>query len=72
MGKVGTFCRIRRNGFRQTVPHSPKPVTRMRNTCWLRDVTKLNSEAADDQVRGLGSCKERRSAIETQTCLDER
>ena len=72
MDKVGTLCRIRKKGFRQNVPPSPKPVARMRNTCWLRNVTELNSEAADDQVRGHGSCKERRSAIETRICLDER
>ena len=33
-------------------------------------VTKF--EVADHQVSGLGSCKERRSAIETRICLDER
>ena len=32
----------------------------------------MKSQAADYQVLGLGSCKKRRSAIETRTCFDER
>ena len=45
--------------------------TYAQHKCWLRDVNQLKSEVADHQVLGLGSYKERRSAIETQICLDE-
>ena len=31
--------------------------------CWPRDANQLKSEAADHQVSGLGSCKERRWAV---------
>ena len=37
--------------------------------CWLRDVNQLKSEVADHQVSGLGSYRERRSAIETRSWL---
>ena len=39
---------------------------------WHRDANQLKFEVADHQVSGLGSCKERRSAIETRICLNER
>ena len=37
--------------------------------CWLRVVNQLKSEVADHQVSGLGSYKERSSAIETRKRL---
>ena len=46
--------------------------TYAQHKCWLRDVNQLNSEFADHQVPVLGSYNDRRSAIVTRICLDER
>ena len=44
----------------------------MRNRDVGSETQTNGNPAADHQVSVLGSCKERGSAIESQTCLDER
>ena len=45
------------------VQHFYHSGTYAQQKCWHRDANQLKFEVADHQVSGLGSCKERRSAI---------